>query len=625
MLEYARWKYVLALILILASALYALPNLYPQDAAVQITANRGFAVDAALDARVEAKLREAGIDFKSVAEEEGSLFVRLGDADQLRAAELLREYLGRGYIVAQNLASTVPSWLDAIGARPMLLGLDLQGGVHFLLQVDQQAALERREATFAEQIRVVLRENRIATEEVLVRPTDILVRLVRQEDLSRALTLVGTDAPELQLAPLGDAAGPGFTARIPQATLDAIIDETINQNVQILRNRINALGVAEPVVQRQGESRIVVQLPGVQDTALAKRVIGATATLEFRAVIGDEAQAATALATGNIPPDGRIYFQRRVGADGQPLPLILSKRIIASGEQLVGATSGTDAETGTPKVDITLNASAGQRMFDFTSRNVGQRLAVVYIERIPEVRIVDGQEVRSTRVTEEVISAATVMGVFGRQFQTTGLESPAEAQQLALLLRSGALAAPMEFAEERIIGPSLGAENVERGLQTIVVSFLLVLVFFVVYYRMFGLITNIALLVNLLMLVAVMSVFGATITLPGLAGIALTVGLSVDANVLINERIREELRAGNTPLASIVTGYEKATGTILDANVTALLAGIALFVFGTGPVKGFALALIVGILTSMYTAVSLSRGVATLIYGRRRKLAGLAI
>jgi len=625
MLEYARWKYALALILILGSALYALPNIYPQDAAVQITANRGFAVDAALDARVEAKLNDTGIAFKSVAEEDGSLLVRLGGEDQLRAAELLREYLGRSYIVAQNLASTVPAWLEAIGARPMLLGLDLQGGVHFLLQVDQQAVLERREATFAEQIRVVLRENRIATEEVLVRPTDILVRLIRQDDLAQALALVGSDAPELVLTALQGDAAPGFIASIPQATLDAVIDETINQNVQILRNRINALGVAEPVVQRQGDSRIVVQLPGVQDTALAKRVIGATATLEFRAVIGDESQAAAALATGRIPADGRIYFQRRAGADGQPLPLILSKRLIASGDQLVGAASGTDAESGTPKVDITLNASAGQRMFDFTSENVGQRLAVVYIERIPEVRIVDGQEVRSTRVTEEVISAATVQGVFGRQFQTTGLESPAEAQQLALLLRSGALAAPMEFAEERIIGPSLGAENIERGLQSIIASFLLVLVFFVIYYRMFGLITNIALLVNLLMLVAVMSVFGATITLPGLAGIALTVGLSVDANVLINERIREELRAGNTPLASIVTGYEKASGTILDANVTALLAGIALFVFGTGPVKGFALALIVGILTSMYTAVSLSRGVATLIYGRQRKLAGLAI
>lgn len=625
MLEYARWKYVVALVVLLASALYALPNLYPQDAAVQITANRGAVVDDALDARVEGLLKEAGITPKSVAKEADNLMVRLDGADQLKAAGLLRDALGNGFTVAQNLASTVPDWLDAVGAQPMRLGLDLQGGVHFLLQVDEAAALEQRENSFAEQIRVVLREERIATQEVTVRPTDVLVRLSRAEDLAKALERVAIDAPELALDPLRGSAGPGFTASIPQATLDALLTETINQNVAILRNRINALGVAEPIVTRQGESRIVVQLPGVQDTALAKRVIGSTATLEFRAVLGDEGEAAAAIASGNVPPDGRIYYQRAGLGQGSGQPLILSKRVIAAGDQLVGATSGTDAQSGTPKVDITLNASAGQRMFDFTSQNVGERLGVVYIERIPEVRVVDGKEVRSTRVTEEVISAATVRGVFGRQFQTTGLESQQEAQQLALLLRSGALAAPMEFVEERIIGPSLGAENIARGLESIAASFVLVLVFFIIYYRVFGLITNIALLLNLLMLVAVMSVFGATLSLPGLAGIALTVGLSVDANVLINERIREELRAGNTPLSAIKVGYEKASGTIADANVTALLAGIALFVFGTGPVKGFALSLIIGILTSMYTAVSVSRGVATLIYGRRRKLAGLAI
>jgi preprotein translocase subunit SecD len=625
MLEYARWKYVVALLVLLASALYALPNLYPQDAAVQITANRGSTVDEALDARVEGLLKEAAITPKSVAKEGENLMVRLESADQLKAAELLREALKQEYTVAQNLASTVPGWLDAVGARPMLLGLDLQGGVHFLLQVDQQAALEKRENSFAEQIRVALREERIPTQEVTVRPADILVRLSRADDLSKAMARVAREAPELALVPLRGASAPGFTASIPQATLQAILADTINQNVAILRNRINALGVAEPIVTRQGDSRIVVQLPGVQDTALAKRVIGATATLEFRAVLGDETEAAAALATGNVPPEGRIYYQRANSGSGSGLPLILSKRVIAAGDQLVGAVSGTDPQTSSPKVDITLNASAGQRMFDFTSQNVGERLGVVYIERIPEVSVVDGKEVRTTRVTEEVISAATVQGVFGRNFQTTGLDSPEEAQQLALLLRSGALAAPMEFVEERIIGPSLGAENIARGLESIAASFLLVLAFFVVYYRMFGLVTNIALLLNLLMLVAIMSIFGATLSLPGLAGIALTVGLSVDANVLINERIREELRAGNTPLASIKTGFEKASGTIADANVTALLAGIALFAFGSGPVKGFALSLIIGILTSMYTAVSVSRGVATLIYGRRRKLAGLAI
>ncbi|GAB3734695.1 protein translocase subunit SecD [Silanimonas algicola] len=625
MLEYARWKYVVALIVLLASTLYALPNLYPQDAAVQITANRGFAVDDALDARVEGLLKDAGIAAKSVQAEGDSLLVRLDAADQLRAAELLRPALEPGYAVAQNLASTVPAWLDAFGARPMSLGLDLQGGVHFLLQVDQQSALEKRENAYAEQIRVVLREQKIPSQEVLVRPRDILVRLTRAEDVSKVLAIVAAESPELELRALSGSAGPGFTASIPEATLQALLTESINQNVAILRNRINALGVAEPVVTRQGESRIVVQMPGVQDTALAKRVIGSTATLEYRATLLFGTDALEAERTGRVPPEGRIYYMRERNPDGSRIPIVLSKRVIATGDQLVSATSITDQESGTPGVSVTLNAAAGQRMFDFTSQNVGKPMAVVYIERVPEVRIVDGKEVRSTRVTEEVISSATIRGVFSRNFQTTGLESPAEAQQLALLLRSGALAAPMEFAEERIIGPSLGAENIERGLQSIAASFVLVLVFFVVYYRMFGLITNIALLLNLLMLVAIMSVFGATLSLPGLAGIALTVGLSVDANVLINERIREELRAGNTPLNAIVTGYEKAAGTIADANVTALLAGVALFVFGTGPVKGFALSLIIGILTSMYTAVSVSRGVATLIYGRRRKLAGLAI
>mgnify|MGYP002777065170 FL=1 len=625
MLEYARWKYVVALIVLLASALYALPNLYPQDAAVQITANRGFAVDDALDARVEGLLKEAGIATKSVQKEDESLLVRLDGADQLRAAELLRPALEGGYTVAQNLVSTVPPWLEMFGARPMRLGLDLQGGVHFLLQVDQQAALEKRENSYAEQIRVVLREQKIPSQEVTVRPNDVLVRLSRAEDLSKALSVVAVDAPELELEPLRGSAGPGFTARIAPAALQALLTDTINQNVSILRNRINALGVAEPIVTRQGESRIVVQLPGVQDTALAKRVIGATATLEYRAALLTDTDALEAQRTGRVPPEGRIYYMRERAPDGSRIPVVLAKRVIAAGDQLVAATSITDPETGTPGVSVTLNASAGKRMFDFTSQNVGKPMAVVYIERVPEVRIVDGKEVRGTKVTEEVISLASIRGVFSRNFQTTGLESPQEAQQLALLLRSGALAAPMEFAEERIIGPSLGAENIARGLESIAASFVLVLVFFVIYYRMFGVITNIALLLNLLMLVAVMSIIGATLSLPGLAGIALTVGLSVDANVLINERIREELRAGNTPLSAIKVGYEKASGTIADANVTALLAGIALFVFGTGPVKGFALSLIIGILTSMYTAVSVSRGVATLIYGRRRKLAGLAI
>jgi preprotein translocase subunit SecD len=376
-------------------------------------------------------------------------------------------------------------------------------------------------------------------------------------------------------------------------------------------------------VQRQGADRIVVQLPGVQDTAQAKRIIGATATLEYRGVV--EGNAYEAARSGNVPPQARIYNRRETGPDGQPIPVLLNKRVIASGEHLQDASSFFDAQSGTPAVRVRLSTVGGQRMFDYSSINIGKPMAVVYIERVPSVRMVDGKEVRTTRVEEEVISVATIQGALGRDFQTTGLDSMKEAADLALLLRAGSLAAPMDIVEERIIGPSLGAENVERGLRAVAFSFAFALLFFLVYYRMFGVITCLALVLNLLMVVALMSMLGFTLTLPGLAGIALTVGMSVDANVLINERIREELRAGMPPQAAIATGYERASGTIADANLTALLAGIALFAFGTGPVQGFAVALILGILTSMYTAVSVSRGIATLIYGRRRKLKSVAI
>jgi preprotein translocase subunit SecD len=366
-----------------------------------------------------------------------------------------------------------------------------------------------------------------------------------------------------------------------------------------------------------------VQLAGVQDTARAKKIIGATATLEYRAVAEGDAYAAR--DTGRVPPDARLYYRRDKGVDGKPVPVLLKKSVIASGDQLTGATSGIDGQSGTPKVDVTLNPMGGQHMFEFTRDNVGKGMAVVFVERTPDTKVVDGQTLQTSRTVEEVISVATVQGVFGRQFQTTGLDSPEEAAQLALLLRAGSLAAPMEIVEERIVGPSLGAENIRAGVAAVTYSFIFVLVFFVVYYKMFGVITNLALFINLLMVVAVMSIIGATLTLPGLAGIALTVGMSVDANVLINERIREELRAGNTPLTSIANGYTKAAGTIADANLTAILAGVALFIFGTGPVKGFAVTLIIGILTSMYSAVSASRGIASLIYGSRRKLSDLSI
>ena len=625
MLQYATWKYVVAALVIALSVLYSLPNLYPKDPAVQIVANRGGVVDDALVLRVKGTLDKVGVQAKAVAVEEDSLIVRLANADlQTKTADSLRADLGEDYTVALNLASTVPDWLSSTGARSMSLGLDLQGGVHFLLEVDQKAAIDKRSNGFADEIATVLRDGKFAYTSVSRTADGILVELKEGTDLSKVRAAITRDAPELEL--VQDPAQPNrLVARMTPALIKTIMDGAIEQNRNTLDNRINSLGVGEQVIQRQGDSRIVVQLPGVQDTAEARNLIGATATLEYRHVVDYGAQAAQAAITGAVPPNARLYYSRELGADGKPRPILLSRRLIVSGDQLVNATSNPDPQGGGPAVQIELNSAGGNRMLDHTRENVGQLMAAVYIESIPEMKKVDGKDVLSFRVTEEVINAATLQGVFGRNFQTTGLESQQEAANLARLLRAGSLAAPMVIIEERIIGPSLGAENVQRGMQAVFWSFMFVLAFFLVYYKTFGMVTNAALLLNLLMVVAIMSFMGATLTLPGLAGIALTVGLSVDANVLINERIREELRNGNTPLSSIANGYDKASGTITDANTTALLAGVAMAVFGSGPIRGFGITLIIGILTSMYTAVSVSRGIATLIYGKRKKLASLSI
>ena len=638
MLEYSRVKYLIILVVLALSALYAAPNLFPPDPAIQITSSRGAPLDVALQNRVQGALKTVGITPKRVAVEGDNLMVRLSSADQQgKASDALQSALGSDYVSALNLASTAPGWMETIGAKRMLLGLDLQGGVHFLMEVDRKAALDKRMDAYAEDLRVLLRDKRLTYQGVERRPDNsFVVTLAKPGDRVAARTAIQTDLPTLSSgagtgvlatsAPMVDVSEAGanqLVVRPSEQDLQQITAGAIEQNIGTLRNRINELGVAEPVIQRQGAERVVVQLPGVQDTAQAKRILGATATLEYRAV--HDGNPLDAVATGNVPAEARLYYTRQLGPDGKPMPILLNKRVIATGEQLVDARSGYDAQSGTPMVSVRLNGIGGQRMFDFTSQNVGKGMAVVFVERIPEVRMVDGKEVRTTRTREEVISNATIQGVFGKDFQTTGLGSPKEAADLALLLRAGALAAPMDFVEQRVVGPSLGKENVERGLRAVMFSFAFALAFFLIYYRMFGVITCVALLLNLLMVVAVMSFLGATLTLPGLAGIALTVGMSVDANVLINERIREELRAGVPPQTAIAVGYDKASGTIADANITALLAGVALFAFGTGPVKGFAVSLIVGIVTSMYTAVSVSRGVATLIYGRRRKLKSVAI
>jgi preprotein translocase subunit SecD len=624
MLEFPKWKYALIAVVLLASVIYSLPNIYPQQPAVQISVNRG-ELETGLSGRIEALLTSNGITPVGVAVENGDVMVRLANPeDQIKAADIIRPELGARYTAALNLASTVPAWLNGLGAKPMTLGLDLQGGVHFLMQVDQQAALDKRSNAYAEEVRAALREARISGYDVSFTPAGIRINFATEADRNKARTLLAKNFLALAAIDTPEVQGIGLNVSMIAAEAKLIADGAVDQNINTLRNRIDALGVSEPVIQRQGSNRIIVQLPGVQDTAEAKDIIGATATLEYRAMIGDMAAASEAQRSGIVPAEARLYFMRETNPDGSRIPILLSRRVIVSGDQLVDATPGTNPENGQPMVSIKLNTAGGKRMFNHTLDNVGKNMAVVYVERIPETRKVDGVEVRSIKINEDVISSATIQGVFGKDFQTTGLD-PQEADRLSKQLKSGALAAPMDFAQERVIGPSLGAENVERGVKAVLFSFVFVLIFFIIYYKMFGIITNLALVLNLLLVVAVMSMFGATLTLPGFAGIALTVGMSVDANVLINERIREELRIGNTPLASIAAGYEKASGTIVDANLTALLGGIAMAAFGSGPIRGFGITLIIGILTSMFTAVTVSRAIATLIYGRRRKLKTVSV
>jgi preprotein translocase subunit SecD len=631
MLEYSRWKYVAILIVVLLSAIYALPNIYPQDPSVQISAGRGATVDAALEQRVSQTLAKAGLKAKLIEKQGDNLLVRTADSDtQSKVADLLGDTLGNRYVVAMNLASNVPHWLTAIGAKPMALGLDLQGGVHFLMEVDKKAAIDKRFEAYLSDIRSALRDAGIGYAADRDGDSGMRITLAPNSDVKKADALIrknlsaaaaDTGALVATNAFAFETVGNVIRIQVSDEMIRQMTLNAIEQNLGTLRNRINALGVAEPILQRQGADRIVVQLPGVQDTAKAKRTLGATATLEYRGVY--DGNAFDARETGNVPPGARLYERRELGTDGKPMPVLLNKRIIVAGEDMIDARTSVD-QNGQPAVTVSLNTAGGNRMLQFTSENVNKPMAVVFIERIPQVRIIDGKEVKTFQTKEEVISIANINEPFGKQFQTSGLERK-EADDLSRLLKAGALAAPMDFVEERTVGPSLGKQNVERGLKAVSFSFVFALVFFLFYYRMFGIVTCLALLLNLLMVFALMSVFGATMSLPGLAGIALTVGMSVDANVLINERIREELRAGLPPQTAIAEGYNRASGTILDANITAFLAGLAMFAFGTGPLKGFGVTTMLGIATSAYTAVSVSRGIATLIYGRRRKLQSVAI
>jgi preprotein translocase subunit SecD len=623
--DFPRWKYVLVAVLLLLGILYGVPNLFPQQPALQITANRGATVDEALKEKAQGVLEKGKIPFQRIELAGEHVVVRFnGVDDQSKASDALRTELGDSYIVALNLASTVPAWMRAIGANAMPLGLDLRGGVHFLMQVDDKDVMEKQLQRYSDDIRSALRDKNIRYQSVGRGGPGIVVQLRSADDRDAALTAIQAKIPDITIA-VGQTVGDSYTlnASVKDTRIKEIAQSTIRQNVATLRNRINALGVAEPLIQQQGDTRIVVELAGVQDPGEAKKLLGTIATLEYHAV-DDTANALDAERTGQVPPDSRLYHRRDRGPDGKPVPIVLKKKIIVSGDEMVDASSAPDPQSGSPAVSVVLNAAGGRKMLDFTTQNVGKPMAVVYIERTPETHIVDGKEVRSAKVTEEVINSATIRGVFSNRFQTTGLASNKEASDLALLLRSGALAAPIDIVEERVIGPSMGQDNIEKGIKAVMLGLAAVLVFMAFYYWLFGLIADIALFLNLVMLLAIMSAIGVTLTMPGIAGIVLTLGMAIDANVLICERIREELRNGSTPLAAIRAGYDKAWATILDANVTHLLAALALMTLGSGPIRGFGVTLFIGILTSMFTSVTVTHAITNLVHSGR-KLKGLYV
>ncbi|QBB69938.1 protein translocase subunit SecD [Pseudolysobacter antarcticus] len=634
--DFPRWKYTLIAVVIFLGLIYASPNLFQSQPAVQISAKRGATVDEALKEKVTGILQAKKIDFKAIDLNDDRLLARFADANvQLAAADALTADLnekGEQYVIALNLASTVPQWLRAIGANAMPLGLDLQGGVHFLMEIDQKAALEKQQQRYVDDVRSTLLKSGVRYQSVNPTAAGIAVVLNSPEDQKKAAVILAQEVNKPEN--LGDpsplditdgVAGSenGLTVKVREATVLKQSKDTIASNLTTLRNRVNELGVSEPTIQQQGSSRIVVELAGVQDSAKAKKILGATATLEYRAV-DESITGEEAMRTGRVPPDSQIFYRRGGGSDGKGQPVLLKKKIIATGNELVGATSIPDQQTGTPSVSVRLNAAGAKKMLDFTSQNVNHGMAVVYIERTPEVKIIDGKEVRTSKTTQEVVSVATIQSVFSSQFQTTGLGSSKEAADLALLLRAGSLAAPVDIVEERVIGPSLGQDNINKGAMAVLLGLLAVLVCAALYYHLFGLIADIALILNLVMLLALLSKIGATLTMPGIAGIVLTLGMAIDANVLICERIREELRNGLTPLASIRAGYEKAWATILDANVTHLLAAIGLLIFGSGPIKGFAVTLFLGILTSMFTSVTVTHAMVNLIH-RGRKLKTLSV
>ncbi|HRF62755.1 MAG TPA: protein translocase subunit SecD [Candidatus Competibacter sp.] len=615
--QYPWWKYSLIGLVMLWGLIFALPNLFGEDPAVQISGARAnIPIDTAFQSRVAALLDTDRLSHKRLELEGDRLLIRFSDPEeQLKAADILKDQLGRDYIVALNLASAAPRFLHALGLNPMYLGLDLRGGVHFLMQVDMEATIKQIEDSYVEEVRAQLRSEKVLYASVgRVATGGVQVEFKDAAERDKAASILRKNLSSLQQSESGPL---GLKLTLGEREIKEKRDFALQQNITTLRNRVNELGVAEPIIQQQGSDRIVVQLPGVQDTARAKEILGATATLEFR--LADEEndwnQAAT---TSRIPINSRLYKDR------QGRPVLLQKRVMLTGDSIVDAASGLDQQSGGPAVFVTLDGKGAKRMEDATKDNVGKRMAVVFIENKTETKRVDGELKKSAYTVEEVINIATIRDRLSRRFQITGLDSTREARDLALLLRAGALVSPIEIIEERTVGPSAGKENIAQGFRAAAIALLVIAAFMTWRYKSFGLIATAALAANVVLLIAVLSMLQATLTLPGIAGIVLTMGMAVDANVLIYERIREELRNGNSPQTAIHAGFDRAFDTILDSNLTTLIAAIMLFGFGTGPIKGFAVTLSIGIVTSMFTAVTGSRALVNLIYGGR-KLQKLAV
>ena len=605
--RYPPWKNLLVLAVVVFGAFIAVPNLFGEDPAVQVSRDSGAELVDLEFSQISLALEEDELEYSSVYQENGRALVRFASVeDQLRASGLLQEKMGKAYVVALTMAPRTPEWLRMLGLKPMSLGLDLRGGVHLLFEVDIDAAVQQRLTQYESEFDKLLRENRIQRKTRLA-GDEIRILLGDPADADEAERLISDSDPDVDVDRRSSADGITLRIRMTEDQIRQRRDFAIQQNTVTLRNRVNELGVAEPVVQRQGLDRIVVQLPGIQDPAQAKRVLGATATLEFRLVCDGE-NAIEAERRGRAPIGCELFSDR----GGQPV--LLKRRMIVSGDQLVDATSGFSQ--GQPAVFVKLDSKGSRAMLDTTKNNLKKPMAVVFVEQKRDLVERNGEMVEVRRTEREVINVATIQGVFSSNFQITGLDV-LEARDLSLLLRAGALAAPIYEVEERTIGPSLGQDNIDKGMNAIGIGFALVVIFMMVYYRSFGLIADLALFANLVLIVALLSMLQASLTLPGIAGIVLTVGMAVDANVLIFERIREELRNGNSPQASIAAGYEKALSTIADANLTTLIAAIVLFVFGTGPIKGFAVTLSLGIITSMFTAIIGTRTVVNLVHGGR--------